>query len=255
MKKKMRYFSNNSCKIFKVDEYYNMFFHLFNELLRNLKMRFNEMTFLFLKYSLDDLKNLSMISNCLYHLFSCPRSVFARNDCLYCSRLFIKEINRPKNFTCINDFNFNVFLNSFIKGKLSPNSINVLSKFKTIVFFKSLDEFSVINSDRKRCLTTFIVQDYIRLVLVFFEIQLRIFLNFFYKIIKDKYIKTEDEIRFFLEQCFNFTFDFVAYCIGKVNVIFFEKIFDEIDFDEYDSNIIKVINKKYIEHCNRKYAG
>ena len=251
----MRYHRVNSRKIFDVNQYYDMFFYLFDNLLNKLKMKFNESTFLLLKYSLDDLKNLSMISNCLYHLFSCPRSVFARNDCFYCSRLFIKEVNRPKNFICVDEFNFNIFLNKFIKGNLSVNSTNVLKRFKIIVFFKSLDEFSVINSDRKRCLTTFIVQDYIRLVLVFFEIQLRIFLNFFYNIVKDKYVKTEDEIRFFLEQCFNFTFDFVTHCIGKVNVSFFEEIFDQVDFNEYDSNVIKVINKKYIEYCNRKYAG
>ena len=107
-------------------------------------MKFNETTFLLLKYSLEGLKNLSMISNCLYHLFSCPRSVFARNDCLYCLRLFIKEINRPKNFICINDFNFNVFLNSFIKGKLSVNSTNVLTKFKTIVFSSHLMNFQLL---------------------------------------------------------------------------------------------------------------
>ena len=129
---------------------------MFNDLLNNLKMKFDVSTFLLLKYSLEDLKNLFMISNCLYHLFSCPRSVFARNDCVYCSRLYISQINQPKNFNCINDFNFNIFFNA---EKLSNNSLSILKKFKVLVFFKSLDEFSVINSDRKRCLNTFIVQD------------------------------------------------------------------------------------------------
>ena len=138
----MRYFSIKSRKIFEVNEYYDMFFYLFNNLLSNLKMKFNETTFLLLKYSLHDLKNLFMISNCLYHLFSCPRNVFARNDCVYCSQIIIKEINQPKNFICINNFNFNVFLNKFVKGNLSTNSINVLTRFKIIVFFKSLDEFT-----------------------------------------------------------------------------------------------------------------
>ena len=197
MKKKMKYFSVNSHKIFEVNDYYNMFFYLFNELIRSLKMKFSETKFLLLNYSLDDLKNLFTISNCLYHLFSCPRSVFARNDCLYCSRLFIEENNRPKNFISINDFNFKYFLDSYVGGKLSSKSINVLTRFKTIVFFKSSDELSVINSDRRRCLTTFIVQDYFHLVIVFFAVQLRIFINFFYKIVEDEYLKTEDEIRFF----------------------------------------------------------
>ena len=251
----MKYHSVNSLKIFDVNQYYDMFFYLFNKLLNNLKMKFDSMTFLLLKYSLEDLKNLFMISNCFYHMFSCPRSVFARNDCLYCSRVFIEEVDKPKNFISINDFNFNVFLDMFIKANLSANSNDVLRRFKIIVFFKSFDELSVINSDRKRCLTTFIVQDYIRLVLVFFETQFRIFINFFYNIVKDKYVKTGDEIRFFLEECFNFSFDFVTFCIGKVNVSFFQNIFDEVDLNEYDSNIIKVINKNYIEHYNRKYAG
>ena len=156
LKKKLRYFTINSHKIFEVTEYYDMFFYMFNNLLNNLKMKFDVSTFLLLKYSLEDLKNLFMISNCLYHLFSCPRSVFARNDCVYCSRLYISQINQPKNFNCINDFNFNIFFNA---EKLSNNSLSILKKFKVLVFFKSLDEFSVINSDRKRCLNTFIAQD------------------------------------------------------------------------------------------------
>ena len=122
------------------------------------------------------------------------------------------------------------------------------------MFFKSLDEFSIINSDRKRCLNTFIVQDYMHLVLVFFEIQLRIFVNFFYNIVNDNYIKTTDEITFFLEQCFDFSFSFVTYCIKKVKISFFKELFDEIDYTDFDSNIIKVINKNYIDYCNRKYV-
>ena len=157
LKKKLRYFTINSHKIFEVTEYYDMFFYMFNNLLNNLKMKFDVSTFLLLKYSLEDLKNLFMISNCLYHLFNCPRSVFAKNDCVYCSQVYIiSQINQPKNFNCINDFNFNIFFNA---EKLSNNSLSILKKFKVLVFFKSLDEFSVINSDRKRCLNTFIVQD------------------------------------------------------------------------------------------------
>ena len=255
LKNKLRYFSINSRKIFGVNEYYDVFYCMFNDLLNNLKIKFDETTFLFLKYSLEDLKNLFMISNSLYHLFSCPRSVFARNDCFYCSRVFIKEINQPKNFNCINEFNFNIFFKQFIRRKLSSASLNILSKLNIIVFFKSYDEFSTVNSNRKRCLNTFIVQDYIHLVLAFFEIQLGILINFFYNIVKEIYFKTDVEIRFFLEECFNFSFDFVTNCISKVKISFFEEIFDEINYNEFDSNIIKVINKKYIEYCDRKYIS
>ena len=92
-------------------------------------------------------------------------------------------------------------------------------------------------------------------MLVLFEVQLRIFVNFFYSIAKDSYIRTNDEIRFFLEQCFTFSFDFVIYCIRKVKISFFQEVFDEFDYTESDSNIIKVINKKYIKYCDRKYAS
>ena len=43
-------------------------------------------------------------------------------------------------------------------------------------------------------------------------------------------------------------------CIKKVKVNHFQKIFDEIDYNEFDSNIIKIINTKYIDYCNKKYA-
>ena len=174
LKKKLKYFSINSHKVFEVNEYYNMFFYFFNDLLDNLKMKFYVSTFLLLKYSLEDLKNQFMISNCLYHLLSCPRSVFARNDCVYCSRAYISsQIIQSKNFNYIANFNCRRFFNL---EKLSTDSLNILKQFKILVFFKSLHEFSIFNSDRKRCLNTFIVQDYMHLVLVFFEIQLRFLL-------------------------------------------------------------------------------
>ena len=90
------------------------------------------------------------------------------------------------------------------------------------------------------------------LVLVFFEIQLRIFVNFFYGIVN--YVKVSDE-SFFLQECFDFAYDFVTNCIKKVKASFFEKIFDEIDCNDFNSNIIKIINKKYIDYYNRKYES
>ena len=85
-------------------------------------------------------------------------------------------------------------------------------------------------------------------MLVFFEIQLRIFVNFFYGLVN--YVKQSDE-SYFLEECFDFTQRFVVDCVKKVKVSFFQKIFDEIDYNDFDSNIIKIINKKYIDYCNR----
>ena len=94
----MKYFRDNSHNLFEVDDYYNSFFDMINNFLNNFKKKVDEVTFLFLKYSLEELKNIFMISNVLYHLFSCPRSFFAKSNCNYCSRVFIPESIRPNNF-------------------------------------------------------------------------------------------------------------------------------------------------------------
>ena len=69
------------------------------------------------------------------------------------------------------------------KNTLSDNSLSILKRFSIVVFFESLEESSTINSDKKRCLKTFIIQDYFHLVIIFFEVQIRIFLIFFLKLL------------------------------------------------------------------------
>ena len=96
-----------------------------------------------------------------------------------------------------------------------------------------------------------IFQDHLHIVLVFFEIQLRIFINFFYRLVD--HAKISDET-LFLERCFSFAHKFVVSCIKKVKVSFFQEMFDEINFNEFNSNI-KIINKKYIDYCDEKYAS
>ena len=96
-----------------------------------------------------------------------------------------------------------------------------------------------------------IFQDHLHIVLVFFKIQLRIFINFFYGLLD--HVKVSDQL-LFLERCFSFAHRFVVHCIKKFKVPFFQEIFDEIDFNDFNSNI-KIINKKYIDCCNRKYAS
>ena len=111
------------------------------------------------------------------------------------SRLYISSFIRPKNFEYVENFRFKILDDR--KKLLSKNSLSILNKFSIVVFFKSLEESSVINSDQKRCLKTFIVQDYFHLVIMFFEVQLRIFANFFSKIV-DCYINSYVKKNFFL---------------------------------------------------------
>ena len=113
------------------------------------------------------------------------------------SRLYISSFIPLKNFEYIENFRFKILDDR--KNFLSENSLSILKKFSSVVFFKSLEESSVINSDQKRCLKTFIVQYYFHLVIMFFEVQLRIFVNFFSKIV-DCYINSCAKKKNFLEQ-------------------------------------------------------
>ena len=141
--KKMKYFRDNSHNLFEVHDYYNTFFYMINNFLNNFKKKVDEVTFLFLKYSLEELKNIFMISNDLYHLFSCPRSFFATSNCNYCSRVFVSESIRPINFD-----NFTFKFSDDRKTVLSDNSLSIMNKSKIDVFFNSLEEMSVINSSQ-----------------------------------------------------------------------------------------------------------
>ena len=57
---------------------------------------------------------------------------------------------------------------------------------------------------------------------------------------------------FFLEQCFDFVLRFVRNCIKNIKISMFQEIFSNF---EYSSSYLKVINQKYIEYCDRKYAN
>ena len=115
---------------------------MLTDLLNKFKTNFDELTFLFLKYSLEDLKNLFMISNFFYHLFSCPRSVFARSNCIFCSRLYVLPDIRPKNFKLIDNFDFEILDDR--RNSLSENSISILKRFKLLLFLILLKNFQLL---------------------------------------------------------------------------------------------------------------
>ena len=128
-----------------------------------------------------------------------------------------KKVVKPKNFSCIDKFKFDMFYDTV---DLSSDSLNMIKNFDFSGFFYSSDEYSVINSNRKRCLNTFIFQDYIQLVLVFFEIQLRIFVNFFYSLVNDNLLSDET---FFLEIVLLFYIDLSFNVLKKLNLFIFKR--------------------------------
>ena len=114
-----------------------------------------------------------------------------------------------------------------------------------------MKQYNAINSDKKRCLNTFVVKNFFELITLFFETQIRVFCNFFHDIANDFYIKAENKT-FFLEQCFDFVLRFVRNCIKNIKISMFQEIFSNF---EYSSSYLKVINQEYIEYCDRKYAN
>ena len=151
---------------------------MFENLLSIFKIELDDLTFLFLKYSFDRLKHLFMISNCLFHLFSCPSSHHAKNTCIYFSRLYVDAIIHPSNYEKL-EKKFLDEVSNDLKIFLKEKSY---SKIKFYIFFDSMKQCNAINSDKKRCLNTFVVKNFFELITLFFETQIRIFCNFFFMI-------------------------------------------------------------------------
>ena len=98
-----------------------------------------------MKYSFNRLKNLFITSNCLFHLFSCPRSDYAKNNCICCSRLYIDASIRPLNLEKFEKF-FLDYVSNNLKIFLKENSYN---KIKFNVFCDSMKQYNAINPIKK----------------------------------------------------------------------------------------------------------
>ena len=189
--KKIKHFSVISHKIFDINEYYDNFF-MFQDLLTIFLKKFDELTFLHLRYCFDPLKNLFMVS-ALFHLFSCPRSEYVKDNCFSCSRLYVEPLIRPLNFDHIQKFisidEFSDDIKIFYKKKS-------YSKIRFQVFFDSIEQFNAVKSDQARCLTTFVVTNVCQIINLFFKTQIRIFYNSFHNIVDDFFIEPKNKVFF-----------------------------------------------------------
>ena len=113
-----------------------------------------------------------------------------------------------------------------------------------------MKQYNAINSDKKRRLNTFVVKNFFELITLFFQTQIRVFCNCFHDIANGFYIKAQNKT-FFLNQCFDFLLRFVGNCIKNIKISMFQEIFSNF---EYSPSYLKIINQKYIECCDRKYA-
>ena len=214
---------------------------LLKEFILDLKRRFTFSKYLYLRSSLEEISREITISNIFMHLFYCPRSSFAKSECI-CARLFLKK-EVEVNAEYLENLNILPHLD------IDENEIE-MHAFEFNFFWNNEQQRSVINSNIKRCLSTFIVQYHKQFLLLFLEIQIRIFMNFFVKLSKS-FSKEKDERELFLKMSLYFVRKFSIYVMNSMKFSELEKLFDEIEFAQF--KFLKVINNKYKEELIKKY--
>ena len=240
--KELFFLIDSARKIFDIDEYYEKFqFFLIEKLSFDLKKKFSFSKYLYLRSSLEEISRETTVSNTLFHLFYCPRSIFAKNECLNCSRLFLKK-ELEVSFEYFENFNILSYLDSDEKE---------IQEFEFDIFWNNDQQKTVINSDIRRCLNTFIVQ-YNKQFLLFLEIQFRIFSNFFHSLSKTFSNEKEERI-LFMKLAIYFVREFALYILHSIRLLDLNNLFEEIEFDQF--KFLKVINRKYKEELRRKYES
>ena len=107
LNERVRYYNHFARKLVDSICYYDSLSCFITEFLKNVENDLDFSTWLFLNYFFENLKTDLMISNCFYHLFHCPRSIFAKSKCDLCSRRYVlTRITQPKNFNALFQFNF-----------------------------------------------------------------------------------------------------------------------------------------------------
>ena len=223
------------------DYYYNFKTLLKEKFIVDLKRKFSFTKYFYLISSLEEISREMTISNILFHLFYCPRSSFAKNECI-CARLFLKK-ELEVNAEYLENLNVLPYLNS------DENEIEI-HEFEFNFFWNNDLQRSVINSNVKRCLSTAIVQYDKQFLLLFLEIQIRILMNFFHLLSKN-FSNEKDEMELFMKMSLYFVRKFSIYVINSVKFSELKKLFEEIEFGQFE--FLKVINKKYKEELIRKY--
>ena len=172
LNQRFSYFQYFAKRVIDSNLYYNCLSFFVKRLLQNVKDDIDISNWLFLNYFLDSLKTDLMNSNCLCHLFHCPRSLFAKSDCMLSSRKYVLTlITKPKNFDSLFNFDFEDSL------LIQYKDIS-FQGFKSALFYKSFDELATIMSDRKRCLTTCVINTPSKFARLFLEVFLRILMNY-----------------------------------------------------------------------------
>ena len=231
---------NCSKNIFNVNDYNKFQMFLTEKFIFDIKRKFSFSKYLFLRSSLEEISRELCVSNILFHLFHCPRSVFARNDCLKCSRLFLR-----RELKVSSEYLENLNVLSYLES-----DENLIQNFEFNIFWNDNFQKSLINSDTRRCLNIFVIQNSKQFLLLILEIQFRIFMNFFH-LLSESFSKKEDERVLFMKMALYFVNKFSIFVIKNIKLNVLNNIFEEIEFDQF--KFLKVINKKYKKELIERY--
>ena len=181
--KKLDYYREIAHDIVDTDKLYECFIDLYdNFLFSKLSQEFQSSTLSSLKNHLEPVKNYFLCSNVLFHLFNCPRSNYAVSNCFLWSRLYIDPLVYPEQKVDLGD-------NTDLRYKLIKSSIfaydvkqlfknNLITQFKLNICYKSLEQYTVLNFDQKRCLQLSVFQSKCDIIIKYCEVLVRIFFNF-----------------------------------------------------------------------------
>ena len=85
---KFNHYRKISNEIFNTKKLYDLFIDTYNNVLfQRFNYHFSFPTLCYLRYRTQFIKNQFLCSSVLSHIFDCPRSEFAINNCHCCSRL------------------------------------------------------------------------------------------------------------------------------------------------------------------------
>ena len=231
----------SSKKIINPKVYYNCQKYFFvSELMIELRRnRFSFTDLLFIRYSLENFLRVATLSNTLKHLFYCKRSFFAKNDCKFCSRLFVKsDLLYPRSFPDL----------TILNEKTVISEKNYDFNF----FWESNEQKDIINSNMVRCIDNVVIQDGTDFLVYFLEIQGRYYCNFFIYLSRLLLVERfqKNVLLEYSSKLFN---SYLNYILNHVDLDAFKNIFDEIDINQFQ--YFKVINRKYKEYLKIKYES
>ena len=125
-----------------------------------------------------------------------------------------------------------------------------IQEFQFNIFWNNDQQKTVINSDIKRCLNSFVIQYHKQFLLLILEIQFRISSNFFHSLSKTFSNEKQERI-LFMKIAIYYIRKFALYTLYNINFIELNNLFEEIEYDQF--KFLKVINKKYKKELFDRY--